>query len=276
MSNWYGGLIFDVAPDYMTITGTSGLSGYSCDKISNGIPSETFRCLGISGIDAFSGISGASGTSGYSGKNGYPEVVNWNFTGTPLVSGVAIINHNIPNGSTIILDFSTDNFTTISHSEILTWNSDFADIYKTFSPVSYSQVRLVIIGSYPTKGYFEIGEVSFGKWFQFNPNYLTGYTRFFRENREGDVATTGGQYFQSEVSEQYGYKLSFDLVNEEYFDDWCDVFRAGSKVFIPRNDTTTCYFGIIQENQFDPAIRYNRIGNGIMSFSMTFIQNPSK
>jgi hypothetical protein len=97
----------------------------------------------------------------------------------------------------------------------------------------------------------------------------------FRENRDGDIMTKGGQYFQSAISEQEGYKLDFKLIPETQFSTLKSLFRAGGKVFIPNLNETTCYYGVVTDVQMDTTTR--RYGsNGYMDYSLTFWELPNE
>lgn len=238
-------IVADVASD-STPTFNTEATGYAGSNIYNGIPSEVWRTTGVSGV------------------------VTYAYDSVKSISGIGLINHNFDAAATITLEFSDDSFSTVAATENITWSS--GNTYKTFDTKSYAGVRLTIVVS---SGYCELGELVLGTEVELNPSYYYEYTRLFRENREGDVMTKGGQYFQSSVSEQNGYELDFKLIPESQFTTLKSLFRAGGKVFIPNLNESTCYYGVVTDNEMKATSR--RYGsNGYMDYSLTFWELPSE
>ena len=238
-------IVSDVAGD-STPTFNTEETGYAGSNIYNGIPSEVWRTTGVSGVATYA------------------------YDSVKTITGIGLINHNFDSAATITLEFSDDSFSSVAASETITWNS--GNIYKVFEVKSYTGVRLTVVVS---SGYVELGELVLGTNVELSPSYYYEYTRMFRENRDGDIMTKGGQYFQSAISEQEGYKLDFKLIPETQFSTLKSLFRAGGKVFIPNLNETTCYYGVVTDVQMDTTTR--RYGsNGYMDYSLTFWELPNE
>lgn len=238
-------ILNDVAGD-ATPTFNTEATGYAGSNIYNQIPSEVWRSTGVSGVATYA------------------------YDSVKTISGVGLINHNFDAAATITLEFSDDSFSTVAATETITRNS--GNIYKTFEAKSYAGVRLTVVVS---SGYVELGELVLGTNVELSPSYYYEYTRMFRENRDGDVMTKGGQYFQSAVSEQEGFKLDFRLVPDTQFSTLKSLFRAGGKVFIPNLNETDCYYGVVTDSGMEARTR--KFGTtGYMDYSLTFWELPSE
>lgn len=246
MATTNGAFIVDNVASYAVPTFNTEATGYSGTNIYNGVPSEVWRSTGVSGI------------------------VTYTYGSVQTISGIGLINHNFDSGATITLEFSEDSFSTVAATETITWSS--GNTYKVFAPKVYAGIRLTVVVS---SGYVELGELILGAELELNPSYYYEYTRLFRENRDGDVMTKGGQYFQSAITEQEGYELDLKLIPESQFGSFKPLIRAGGKVFIPNLNESTCYYGVIADNEL--KVKSRRYGaNGYMDFSLKFWELPNK
>lgn len=238
-------IVNDVAAD-STPTFNTEATGYAGSNMYNGIPSEVWRTTGVSGIATYA------------------------YDSVKTISGLGLINHNFDASATITLEFSDDSFSTVAATETITWNS--GNIYKVFTPKSYAGVKFTVV---VTSGYCELGELVLGTNIELNPSYNYEYKMLFRENRDGDIMTRSGQYFQASISEQNGYELDFKLIPDSQFTTLKSLFRAGGKVFIPNLNETTCYYGVVVDTVFEANTR--RYGaNGYFDYSLKFWELPNE
>jgi hypothetical protein len=242
--SYNGAFIVDDCANGSVPTFNTEATGYAGSNIYNGIPSEVWRTTGVSGV------------------------VTYAFDSTQTISAVAVINSNLTSASSGKVEFSDDSFSTVAETETFSCLSTF---YHSFEAKSYTGIKFTFSKN---SGYVEIGELVIGTLLELNPSYYYEYRRLFRENRDGDIMTKGGQYFQSAVSEQIGYQLDVKLYPESEFGTLRKLYRAGGKVFIPNLNETDCYYGVVTDLQMEANTR--RYGTtGYMDYSLTFWQQPN-
>ncbi len=237
-----GILISDIAGKYETLTVNTEATNFPKENLVNGVNAETWRSTGLTGS------------------------ITFDFGSVVSISSVAIINTNISETNDVKLQFSSDNFTTIDEEIDLTGEIDITlkNLWAVFPEKTYRYIRL---SAAVNSGYIEIGELFLGEYYQFSKNYNWDYQRKFKVNKY--IEEINGQFYERQVSEMYGYEISFSYVPETEYKNFQNLVRAGYKVFVPDMDDKACYYGIINEDIFTPEIRAGLL----KGFTLTFWEN---
>ena len=173
--------------------------------------------------------------------------VSVNFSVSKTISAIAIINHNIPSGSDIYLKFSNDEFVTTSLVMNLSSSWNIGNMYALFSPQTYKNFKLAIMGN---SGTIQIGEFVIGTKFIPSSNYLWGFKPIFKVNK--DVVEINGQFYEEQISEQSGFSLNFKNIDKDDYEQFKNLFRSGHKIFIPDTEKKDCFHGHIVGNLYTP------------------------
>lgn len=235
-----GGFIKNnLLPNLSSISADTETADYEIENAVNGVPSEVYKATGSSAaiiIDLGS---------------------SQNF------DAIALINHNINSGDTVIIKLSNDNFTTTDETIDISSRINPENMYYFFSSTkTYQYIKIEIsIAS----GNVQIGEIYLGEKYVFSRNYKWGFNPIY--NVIKNVNVVNGQYFEEAISSQRGWKLSFEGVNESEYDNLKELFEAGYKVFVPDTDEKDCYHGVII-GSFTPENKF-----GYLSFDLEFMEN---
>jgi len=250
-----GFLINNIAPGCLGISADSIASGYDVNSVLNGFVSDVFRSAS--------------------------SIVNIDIEMAEPVpfTAIAIINHNITEGSSINLRLSNTGFTAFDETINMSsnWYSRYiykkdesgeliktfaSNLYTTFEEKTYKYIRVEIDSSL----YVQIGEIFIGDVFQFTRNYNWGFGLVFTTDK--NIENLNGQYIESQVSEQQGYKLEFDGVLPTEYEKFKHLFREGMKIFVPDMDLKECFHGIINSTTFEVRREYYTD-----NFTLNFMEN---
>lgn len=203
-----------------TPTASTSASGYSIADAVDGRPNTVHR---------------SSGTS---------LTVTWDFSAAKSLAGASIHNHNIPTGATVLIEFSTNNFSSTAATETMTPTTGADFFLKFASAQNYRYVRFNITVS---SGYIQVGEYCLWESsYQFAKNYVMPHRRLYRLTRYTN--NSAGQANIVNVSEQYGFGLDFRQIASTEMPYMVAVVKAGHVCFIPDMSAATCYHGVISES----------------------------
>jgi hypothetical protein len=152
-------------------------------KITNGV--GNFKLLWNTGANKSRSIDGTIGFSDAADDTGadnytadfvsihYHEYLSIDFGAASNVHGVFIRGHNISSNGVIYVQFSTDNFASISEQIQFTVQDDILTL-EWDSPKNYRYMRVIIFDPTNTDGYVALGVVWAGVQFQPERTFLDG------------------------------------------------------------------------------------------------------
>jgi len=194
--------------------------------------------------------------------------INMKFKDPVIVQGFALINHNLTENAVIKIRFCTDNtYQNYSEESIDYYLKNTYTVTSTSTAHQY--IQLFISNSKP----IEIGCIYPARIaFQLIHNYSIEHDFSFRVEKTIDVTDYGLQIEYPNPDngdipppECHSYKISFDNIDQQYFESYCDLIRPGSKVWVPKGTEKKCYFGIVSDNEL-----FNKRKRTGDSFSITF------
>lgn len=202
-------------------------------------PAASTSATGYSILDAVDGRPNTVHRS-----TGTTLTVTWDFGAAKSIAGASIHNHNIPTGATVVVEFSTNNFSTTSATETMTAATG-ADFYLKFASArNYRYARFNITVS---SGYIQVGEYCLWESsYQFAKNYIMPHRRLWRLTRYAN--NSAGQANIVNIAEQYGFGLEFRQIASTEMAYMIAVARSGHCCFVPDMSAAPCHHGIMSES----------------------------
>jgi hypothetical protein len=237
-----GGFLYNNLNKSVTPVASTTATGYSILDAVDGYPSTYHRSAGTS------------------------LTVKWNFGSATAIVGAAIVNHNIPVGATVDLEWSNDDFANVLATEHMV--AQAADMFLSFSLKSYQYVRYNITVS---SGYIQVGEFCiYQAKYQPARNYSWEYQRIKQICRYQSEA--GGQITKKTISRRSGFVIPFYNMPAADQDSLAVVLEKENVLFMPDFDVQECYHGALVEDiitaDVSPAFRHK--------YKVRFMQNAVK
>jgi len=236
--------------------------------------------------DAIDGITpAASGTdAGYAVADAVDGIVGsqHQYTGTSLTitwdagngntidaAGGSVHNHNIPAGSNVKYEWSTDNFSTTSASDPVTVNLGY-DSHKIFSAArSYRYARLFV--SVAASQAINVGEACLwtSSYAPTTFDLIDGYT--IKRQINAVTALNWGQNFRSKVSRNRIYQFELIGIDGSAIDELGTISEEEAVCFVPDSVFVACYHGMMQGD----GLEY-QVFNWGHKLSMEFRENARR
>jgi len=183
-------------------------------------------------------------------------------------NGIALINHTIPVGSTILVRM-TDDPAFGSYTEVdcsAQWR--LTNMYKLFGITCTTQyIRLIVSGA---SGVFQIGEWFAGTALVPDVNHTWNLRKGSQVMQS--VHDFGGQIFKTVKARRREYGLQFRNVSELRYADYEKLIMQSYVVFIPDTGLLPCYHGVVKQDAIDSQQSAVSTGN-IDNFDLVFTEN---
>jgi hypothetical protein len=231
----------NIAPLCNSIFATSQQSDHPVENVLTEAPAETFRS-----------------------NSGTAEIVA-RYNSPVSFSGIALVNHNIPQSATKIqFIYSNDNFVNYE-TENLTWHVELIYISKAIN--SYKDFKIYVETD---QDYVEIGQIVFGTFYIF-PDLIVFPIKKTPVNNVLSSRSPLGQKATKLLSRVWQFTLNLKYVyNSDYLDIVEACKRGEPKILILNTDTREAYQGeILSDLGSEETVSGNRL-------SIEFEQNPNK
>ncbi|MCK4763188.1 MAG: hypothetical protein KAW12_13410 [Candidatus Aminicenantes bacterium] len=211
-----------------TVTASDAVTGYEVSRAFTFLPSEIFDSGPIAGH----------------------LTIDMDFGAATGLWGIGLINHNLPAGTVVVVQFSGSGFDLFDSAEeveitIPGESQTPANVYAFFGR-KYRYVRIRIDGL----NRVTIGEIfAAKKSLHFENNYSWGFSAEFTVAKQFDTTDDGihfetPEYGDSDPVPEY-MKLwyRFDDISQLQHVSLRDIIRVGPKIFIPDASLPECFHG---------------------------------